>query len=96
MSSSALVERQGQTHEAGDGFTRLRPLAGPLTAATAPTLRAAVRGAIEQGHTSLLVDLHAVTGVDAAWLPFGWRSTFGTAVTADCIQRIAPVRLLRQ
>ena len=40
-------------------------LAGPLTAATAPALRAEVRAAIDQGRTALLVDLDAVTGVDA-------------------------------
>jgi anti-anti-sigma factor len=65
MSSSAVAELQARAHEAGDGFTRLRPLAGPLTAATAPALRAEVRAAIEQGRTALLVDLDAVTGVDA-------------------------------
>src|SRR5215510_3275654 len=65
MSSSALAELQAQTREAGHGFTRLRPLAGPLTAATAPALRAEVRTAIAQGRRALFLDLDAVTGVDA-------------------------------
>src|SRR5262249_35285448 len=65
MSSSAVVERQARTHEAGHGFTSLRPLAGPLTAATAPALRADVRAAIAQGRRALFLDLDAVTGVDA-------------------------------
>ena|SRR5262245_25035007 len=65
MSSSALAEHEARTREARAGLTRLRPLVGPLTAATAPALRAEVRAAIEQGRTALFVDLVAVTGVDA-------------------------------
>jgi len=65
MRFSAVVEQEAWTREAGDGFTRLQFQAGPLTAATAPALRAEVRAAIEQGRTALLVDLDAVTGVDA-------------------------------
>ena len=41
-------------------------LAGPLTAATAPHLRARVRNAVKHGHARLVVDLQAVTGLDAA------------------------------
>jgi anti-anti-sigma factor len=65
MSAGAVAEPDVRTDEAGDGFTRVRLLAGPLTAATAPALRAEVRAAIDQGRTALLVDLDAVTGVDA-------------------------------
>ena len=65
MSAAAMVEQDARTDEARAGFTCLRLLAGPLTAATAPALRAEVRAAIEQGRTALLLDLDAVTGVDA-------------------------------
>jgi len=41
-------------------------LAGPLTAATAPHLRARVRNAVKHGYARLVVDLQAVTGLDAA------------------------------
>src|SRR4029453_4811989 len=65
MSAGAVVEHAARTEEARGGFTGVRLLAGPLTAATAPALRAEVRAAIEQGRTALLLDLDAVTGVDA-------------------------------
>jgi anti-anti-sigma factor len=65
MSAGAVVEHDACTDEASEGFTCVRVLAGPLTAATAPALRAEVRAAIERGRTALLVDLDAVTGVDA-------------------------------
>lgn len=65
MSAGAVVEHDARTAEASEGFTCLRLLAGPLTAATAPALRAEVRAAIELGRTALLLDLDAVTGVDA-------------------------------
>ena len=65
MSAGAVVEHDARTDEAYEGFTCVRLLAGPLTAATAPALRAEVRAAIELGRTALLVDLDAVTGVDA-------------------------------
>ena len=59
-----------ETSEAGqalEGLTRLR-LAGPLTAGTAPKLRAQVQEAIDDGHPRVVVDLQAVTGLDAAGL----------------------------
>jgi anti-anti-sigma factor len=71
MSAVAIEERENrQTAEAVqalEGLTRVR-LAGPLTAATASALRARVRDAVEQGHTRVVVDLQAVTGLDAAGL----------------------------
>lgn len=48
------------------GVTCLR-LAGPLTAVTAPSLRARVRQAVDDyGEARLLIDLHGVTAIDAA------------------------------
>lgn len=40
--------------------------AGPLTAVTAPALRSQVRTAVRNGHTRMLIDLYAVTALDAA------------------------------
>ena len=40
MSAGAVVEHAARTDEAYEGFTCVRLLAGPLTAATAPALRA--------------------------------------------------------
>jgi anti-anti-sigma factor len=51
--------------QALEGLTRLR-LSGPLTAATAPQLRARVRHAVARGQMNVVVDLQAVTGLDAA------------------------------
>ena len=71
MSAVAIddsVDRR--TPEAGqalEGLTRLR-LSGPLTVATAPQLRARIRRSVEQGHARVVVDLQAVTGLDAAGL----------------------------
>lgn len=69
MSAVATEERQDrQTSEGSqalDGLTRLR-LAGPLTAATAPQFRARVRDTVDRGHARVVVDLQAVTGLDAA------------------------------
>jgi anti-anti-sigma factor len=65
MSAAAATEQDARIDEAREGFTCVRLLAGPLTAATVPGLRAEVRAAIEQGRTALLLDLDAVTGVDA-------------------------------
>jgi len=48
-----------------DGLTRLR-FTGSLTASTAPSLRVQVRAAVGDGRTRLLIDLHAVTTLDAA------------------------------
>jgi anti-sigma B factor antagonist len=47
------------------GPERLR-LAGPLTAVTAPALRAQIRQAVADGRTRLVIDLRAVTALDAA------------------------------
>jgi len=66
MSAGSVAEQEARTEESSESFTCVRLLAGPLTAATAPALRAEVRAAIDQGHTALLVDLDEVTGVDAA------------------------------
>ncbi len=69
MSAIAIEEREDRqaplTSQALDGLTRLR-LTGPLTAATAPQLRAQVRDAMDRGRARLMVDLQAVTGLDAA------------------------------
>jgi anti-anti-sigma factor len=46
---------------------RLR-VGGPLTAATAPGLRAQLRSYAEQGCTRVVVDLEAVASIDAAGL----------------------------
>jgi anti-anti-sigma factor len=49
-----------------DGVACLRPT-GPLTAATAPSLRARIRRAVlDDGEARLLIDLRAVTAIDAA------------------------------
>jgi anti-anti-sigma factor len=49
-----------------DGVACLR-LAGPLTAVTAPSLRARVRQAVQDyGEGRVLIDLRAVTAVDVA------------------------------
>jgi anti-anti-sigma factor len=71
MSAVAIEERDDrqvtEAAQALDGLTRVR-LAGPLTAATAPLLRAQVRDAVDKGHARVVVDLQAVTGLDAAGL----------------------------
>ena len=71
MSAVAIEEREDrQTADAVqalEGLTRVR-LAGPLTAATASALRTRVKDAVEHGHTRVVVDLQAVTGLDAAGL----------------------------
>jgi anti-anti-sigma factor len=51
--------------QAPHGLARLR-LAGPLTAVTAPALRTRVREVTRNGHARLLIDLEAVTAIDAA------------------------------
>jgi anti-anti-sigma factor len=63
MSATAIEKKD----EVGpiEGLTRLR-LAGPLTTATAPQLRARVRNAVQRGQARVMVDLQAVTGLDAA------------------------------
>jgi anti-anti-sigma factor len=48
-------------------LARLR-VGGPLTAATAPGLRAQLRSYAEQGCTRVVVDLKAVASIDAAGL----------------------------
>jgi ABC-type transporter Mla MlaB component len=47
------------------GLARLR-FAGPLTAVTAPALRSQVRTAVRDRQTRMLIDLYAVTALDAA------------------------------
>jgi len=61
MSAAAI----GKPEVGLEGLTRLR-LAGPLTAATAPQFRARVRNVVQRGHARVMVDLQAVTGLDAA------------------------------
>ena len=51
--------------QARDGLAGLR-FTGPLVSATAPSLRAGVRTAVRDGQTRLLIDLEAVTALDAA------------------------------
>jgi anti-sigma B factor antagonist len=68
MNAVAMEPQDRQTAEAAEaleGLARLR-LSGLLTAATAPQLRALVREALERGHARVVVDLQAVTGLDAA------------------------------
>jgi len=69
MSAVTMDERDDrrtpEVDQALQGLTRLR-LSGPLTAATAPRLRALVRETLEQGDARVVMDLHAVTGLDAA------------------------------
>lgn len=68
MSATAIEERDERTsgaYQALEGLTRVR-LAGPLTAATASTLRARVRQALERCRGGLVLDLQAVTALDAA------------------------------
>jgi anti-sigma B factor antagonist len=68
MSAVAIAEREDRRTDdaqALEGLLRLR-LAGPLTAATAPTLRTRVRDAVSRGRARVVVDLQAVTGLDAA------------------------------
>ena len=55
MSAIAIEERED-----------LIRLAGRLSAATAPQLRTQVREAVDHGHARVMVDLQAVTGLDAA------------------------------
>jgi len=65
----AIEERQDretlEASQALDGLARVR-LAGPLPAATAPHFRARMRDAVDHGQARVVVDLQAVTGVDAA------------------------------
>lgn len=49
----------------GGGAGNIR-LAGPLTAVTAPSFRSRVREAVREGQTHMVVDLRAVTVLDAA------------------------------
>jgi len=69
MGALVIEERQhrewSQPAEALVGLARVR-FAGPLTAATASTLRARVRQALVSGEAGLVVDLQAVTALDAA------------------------------
>ena len=63
----SLDRKTSQAGQALEGLTRLR-LAGPLTAATASRLREQVRDAIDHGDARIVLDLQAVTGLDAAGL----------------------------
>jgi len=66
MATTAIDARDGAAAgQALPGLARLR-LSGPLTAGTAPQLRARVRDAIRRGSARVVVDLQAVTGLDAA------------------------------
>lgn len=47
------------------GFTRVR-LRGPITATTAHTVRALIRGALRLDDVKVLVDLQAVTALDVS------------------------------
>ena len=70
MSAVAIEERDDRLTEASqalDGLIRLR-LTGALTAATAPAFRARVRDVVDRGHARVVIDLQAVTGLDAAGL----------------------------
>ena len=62
-----LDQEGSQEAQALEGLARVR-LAGPLTAATASTLRARMREALASGHARVVLDLQAVTGLDAAGL----------------------------
>jgi anti-sigma B factor antagonist len=65
MSVLAIEEHgDGQTPRARAGPVRVR-LSGRLTAATAPQVRARLRRVIDQRHGRLVIDLQAVTGIDA-------------------------------
>ena len=69
MGALVIEERQdrewSQAAEALDGLPRVR-FAGPLTAGTASTLRARMRQALARGEAGIVVDLQAVTALDAA------------------------------
>jgi anti-sigma B factor antagonist len=68
MTAVAMGQREDrEAVEALEGLTRLR-LTGPLTAATAPQLRSRVRDALRRSGPRLMMDLQAVTGLDAAGL----------------------------
>jgi anti-anti-sigma factor len=58
-------ETPSDAAQALESLTRLR-FAGPLTSVTAPSLRAQVRTAVRDGQTRMLIDLQAVTALDAA------------------------------
>jgi len=67
MSAVASDLREGSRPAAApppEGLERLR-VAGALTAATAPSLRARVRDAAGHGRSRMMIDLQAVTALDA-------------------------------
>jgi anti-anti-sigma factor len=64
MSTTTVTWQPGPAGEIDAGVARLRP-SGPLTAATAPGLRAEVQAAVNQGRTMMVLELDAVTGIDA-------------------------------
>jgi len=69
MGALVMEDRQhrewSQAAEALDGLPRVR-FAGPLTAGTASTLRARMRHALARAEAGIVVDLQAVTALDAA------------------------------
>lgn len=64
MSMAAVTAQPRPAGETCAGVACLRP-SGPLTAATSPRLRAEVRAAVDQGRTVLVLDMEAVTAIDA-------------------------------
>ena len=68
MTAIVIAEQQDgeptETGQALDGLTRVR-FSGAVTAATASQVRARLRRIRQQGHTRVLVDLQAVTRIDA-------------------------------
>ena len=63
--TGAEAETTSGAAQTPEGLVRLR-CRGSLTAVTAPSLRARVRTAVRAGQTHMLIDLEAVTALDAA------------------------------
>jgi anti-anti-sigma factor len=82
----AAAERNGL---AAEGLRSLR-VAGPLTVATAPDLRRRLREETAAGGTGLVLDLEAVTGLDAS----GVAALLEAARVGDLTVRVNPVVLL--
>src|SRR5687768_11007400 len=81
----AAAERNGL---AAEGLRSLR-VAGPLTVATAPDLRRRLREETAAG-TGLVLDLEAVTGLDAS----GVAALLEAARVGDVTVRVNPVVML--
>jgi anti-sigma B factor antagonist len=60
-----MIAVEAAVQEGGAGLRHLR-LAGPLTAVTAPSLRSRVCEAVRHGQVRMVIDLQAVTALDAA------------------------------